>query len=136
MCVLDVGSGTGRWAAVMAAWYGSAFPGRPGKIGLFRFFPEAVRVLDTYPGIAEVCAAFATAGFTRTAAEPVPQVTASSLAEVAAHFRREAHTPLMLISDAEYDAGLARLRAAADTEPGPVIDALDLLVLRSPAGAG
>ena len=41
----------------------------------------------------------------------------------------DAHTPLKLITDAEYDAGVARLRAAAETEAGPVIDALDLLVL-------
>ncbi len=32
-------------------------------------------------------------------------------------------------SDA-YAAGVARMREAARTEPGPVVDALDLLVLR------
>ncbi len=203
MRVLDVGSGTGRWAAALADWYGidviaiepsaamrarcghpvtlaghaaaiplagatadgvwlstvvhhipdlaaaaaemrrvlrpgapvlirSAFPGRLDQISQFRFFPEAVRVLDTYPSADDVCAAFGAAGFTFTALEPVPQVTADSLASAAALLRREAHTPLMLIGDAEYAAGLARLRAAASTERGPVIDHLDLLVLHSP----
>jgi len=108
----------------------SAFPGRHGSIVLFRFFPEAIRVLDTYPSVAEVTAAFAAAGFTATALEPVPQVSVESLRAAATAIRREAHTPLQLISDAEYAAGLSRLRAAAATETGPVVDVLDLLVLR------
>jgi hypothetical protein len=58
----------------------------------------------------------------------VPQTTAPSLCEVAASIRREAHTPLQLITDDEYATGLARLHHAAQTESGPVIDALDLLV--------
>ena len=38
----------------------------------------------------------------------------------------------MLISDSAYEAGMARLRAAAATEHGPLSEqALDLLVLRS-----
>jgi hypothetical protein len=57
-------------------------------------------------------------------------VTAPSLAAAAAVLRREAHTPLMLITDSAYQAGLTRLRAAAATQQGPVIDTLDLLVLR------
>jgi hypothetical protein len=48
--------------------------------------------------------------------------------------RRHASQPLQLIIDDEYAAGLARLHRgphrAARTERGPVIDALDLLVLR------
>ena len=107
----------------------SVFPGRHQRIMLFRFFPEAVRVLDAYPSVADVCAAFDAAGFEYVALEPVPQQTAESLAAAAAAMRRDAHTPLKLITDAEYDAGVARLRAAAETEAGPVIDALDLLVL-------
>jgi hypothetical protein len=63
--------------------------------------------------------------------QPVRQVTAPSLATIAATARREAHTPLMLISDDAYQAGLARLCAAATIEHGPVIDTLDLLVLRA-----
>jgi SAM-dependent methyltransferase len=108
----------------------SAFAGRHHAITLFRFFPEAIRVLDTYPSVDEVAAAFAAAGFTVVSFEQVPQTTASSLGEVAVKIRREAHTPLLLITDDEYAAGLARLHRAARTEQGPVIDALDLLVLR------
>ncbi|WBC15851.1 methyltransferase domain-containing protein [Micromonospora sp. WMMA1998] len=112
----------------------SAFAGRHEAITLFRFFPEAIRVLDSYPGIADVEAAFVGAGFTTVAVEPVPQVTAPSLREAAAGLRREAHTPLQLITDDEYAAGLERLREAARVEAGPVIDALDLLVLRRDGG--
>jgi ubiquinone/menaquinone biosynthesis C-methylase UbiE len=57
----------------------SAFPGRHEQITLFRFFPEAIRVLDTYPSVADVCAAFATAGFAYVALEPVLQVSAGAL---------------------------------------------------------
>ncbi len=62
--------------------------------------------------------------------QAVPQTTASSLRDAVAVMRRDAHTPLKLISDDAYAAGLARMRAAAATETGPVIDRLDLLVLR------
>ncbi|MDG4801006.1 class I SAM-dependent methyltransferase [Micromonospora sp. WMMD980] len=108
----------------------SAFAGRHEAITLFRFFPEAIRVLDTYPAIADVESAFADAGFATAAVEPVPQVTAPSLREAAVTLRREAHTPLQLITDDEYATGVARLRAAARVDTGPVVDALDLLVLR------
>lgn len=109
----------------------SAFPGRHHGIGLFRYWPEAIAALDTFPSIASVRTAFAAAGFSYVTLQPVRQVTAPSLAAIAATARREAHTPLMLISDDAYEAGLARLRAAAASQPGPVIDTLDLLVLRA-----
>jgi ubiquinone/menaquinone biosynthesis C-methylase UbiE len=107
----------------------SAFAGRDHGIGLFRFFPEAIRVLDTFPSVDDVETAFA-AGFTMVSFEQVRQTTAPSLREIVANIRREAHTPLQLITDEEYAAGLARLQRAAQTESGPVIDELDLLVLR------
>ncbi|WUR56949.1 methyltransferase domain-containing protein [Micromonospora chokoriensis] len=107
----------------------SAFAGRHQAITLFRYFPEAIRVLDTYPSVADVEAAFTAAGFVTVGLEQVPQVTAASLGGAATALRREAHTPLQLINDDEYAAGLARLHSAARTETGPVVDALDLLVL-------
>jgi ubiquinone/menaquinone biosynthesis C-methylase UbiE len=108
----------------------SVFAGRHDGIGLVRYFPEAAAVLDTYPSVQRVEAAFATAGFRTVALEQVAQTTAASLAEVVATLRRDAHTPLKLISDEAYDRGLAAIRAAAVTESGPVVDTMDLLVLR------
>lgn len=112
----------------------SAFAGRAEAITLFRFFPEAVRILDTYPSVDDVEAAFAHAGFATVAFEPVPQATSLSLSRFAADLHREAHTPLQLITDDEYATGLARLHRAASADHGPVIDALDLLVLRALEG--
>jgi SAM-dependent methyltransferase len=108
----------------------SAFAGRHEAITLFRFFPEAVRVLDSYPSIPEVQASFAGHGFTTVALEPIPQTTAPSLRAATEQLRRQAQTPLQLITDDEYAAGLARLRRAAATDSSPVVDTLDLLVLR------
>ena len=108
----------------------SAFAGRHEGITLFRYFPEAIRVLDTYPGVADVRRAFATADFDYVALEPVPQVTFDCLGTAVERLCRDAHTPLKLITDAEYAAGVSRLRVAAETEVGPVVDTLDLLVLR------
>jgi len=108
----------------------SAFSGRHRDVGLFRYWPEAIAVLDTFPSVTDVRAAFGSAGFSYIALEPVPQVTADSLATIAATLQRDSHTPLKLITDSEYAAGAARLRAAAATQTGPVVDNLDLLVLR------
>jgi hypothetical protein len=71
----------------------SVFAGRYQRIGLVRYWPETAAVLDSYPGVTEVRAAFEAAGFRCTALEPVRQVTARSLAELALTWRREAHTP-------------------------------------------
>ncbi|MEV6638320.1 methyltransferase domain-containing protein [Actinoplanes sp. NPDC051470] len=108
----------------------SAFAGRHDTITLFRYFTEAIRVLDSFPSVPEVQEAFGASGFGVAAIEQVPQCTAASLRDFATRLRRAAHTPLQLISDQEYATGLARLNAAADHVDGPVIDALDLLVLR------
>ncbi|MFI5914634.1 class I SAM-dependent methyltransferase [Dactylosporangium sp. NPDC051541] len=108
----------------------SAFAGRLDGISLFRYFPEAAAALDArYPSAANVSASFGTNGFTTIALEPVPQVTAPTLGALLETFDRAAHTPLMLIDDDAYARGLARLRAADPAQP--VIDALDLLVLRA-----
>jgi ubiquinone/menaquinone biosynthesis C-methylase UbiE len=109
----------------------NAFPGRHHGIGLFHYWPEAIAALGTFPSIASVRTAFTAAGFSYVTLKPVRQVTAPSLAAIAATAQREAHTPLMLITDDAYEAGLARLRAAATTQPGPVIDTLDLLVFQA-----
>ncbi|WP_446219687.1 class I SAM-dependent methyltransferase [Micromonospora sp. IBHARD004] len=109
----------------------SVFAGRGGGISLFRWFAEALRVVESYPSVAEVCAAFDGVGFAPVALEPVPQVSAASLREAADRLRRSAHTPLLLLDDADYARGVRRMRAAAGRTPdAPVVDTMDLLVLR------
>ncbi|MFD4636723.1 class I SAM-dependent methyltransferase [Lentzea sp. NPDC058436] len=104
----------------------SLFRERHEGIGLFRFFPEAVRGLPGFPTVAEVADGL---GFAVARLEPVGQVTASSLADKASSVRQEADTLLRSLSADEFEAGRERLRAAAAVESGPVVDHLDLLVL-------
>ncbi|MER5454369.1 class I SAM-dependent methyltransferase [Micromonospora sp. NPDC002389] len=109
----------------------SPFPGRHQLVALFEWFPEAIRVLDRFPSLSRVCSAFAVAGFPVSSVEPVAQTVATSLAEYADRIDRRAHTPLHLITEAEFRAGMARLRQAVKgSAPAPVVDHLDLLVLR------
>ncbi|MCW2143175.1 Methyltransferase domain-containing protein [Actinoplanes cyaneus] len=106
----------------------SAFPGRHDGITLCRFWPETITALERhYPSVATIETAF---GLPDAVLEPVTQVSAPSLRDAAASLRREAHTLLQLITDEAYEAGLARLHAAARTATGPQTDTLDLLVLR------
>jgi len=104
----------------------SLFRERHQGIGLFRFFPEAVRGLSGFPSVDEVASGL---GFAVARLEAVPQVTASSLAEKASTVRWEADTLLRSLSAEEFTEGRVRLIKAAEVESGPVVDHLDLLVL-------
>jgi SAM-dependent methyltransferase len=110
----------------------SAFPGRAHLVSLFRWFPEAERVVDTFPSVESTIAAFAHAGFAFERLDAVPQTSAPSLRVALDRVRLRADTTLRGISDEAYAAGLARLEAAvaAESEPEPIIDHVDLLVLR------
>ncbi|MEV6235913.1 class I SAM-dependent methyltransferase [Lentzea sp. NPDC051838] len=106
----------------------SLFRDRPDGIGLFRFFPEATRALSSFPSVDEVVSGL---GFELDRLEAVPQVTALSLAEKASTVRWEADTLLRSLSAEEFARGRERLDAAALVESGPVVDHLDLLVLKT-----
>jgi SAM-dependent methyltransferase len=110
----------------------SAFPGRLDDITLFRFFPEGRAVAETFPSVEKTIEAFAAAGFAFERLESVPQVTAMGLKEVEERVRLRADTTLASISDRAFDAGLEALAraAAAEAVSLPVVDRLDLLVLR------
>jgi SAM-dependent methyltransferase len=113
-----------------------AFPGRMGDINLYRrFFPAAGERLVAQgglPDVERVAAAFAAVGFRIEALQPVAQVSAPSLAAYRDKVRLRADTGLRLLPDDQFAAGLAALDRAvkAETSPRPVIDRLDLLVLR------
>jgi ubiquinone/menaquinone biosynthesis C-methylase UbiE len=110
----------------------NAFPGRHERITLFRFFPGARRVAETFPTVEAAVAAFAMAGFAVQALRPVAQVSAPSLRAAVDRVRVRADSTLRLLPDEEFAEGLAAMEraAAAETTPTPVVDHLDLLVLR------
>jgi SAM-dependent methyltransferase len=114
-----------------------AFPGRIDVTLYRRYFPAAEACLVVgggLPTVAQVEAAFAGAGFRVEDLHPVAQVSAPSLAAYRDKVRRRADTGLRLLPDDQFAAGLAALERDADAEatPVPVVDRLDLLVLRKP----
>ncbi len=108
----------------------SAFPGRCDRIRLFDYWPEALDVVAGWPTIQDVRNAFSRAGFIESNLQAVPQMTAASMRECLSGFSRDAHTPLRLIDDDAYARGFTRAEQAATQDSGPVIDELDLLVVR------
>ncbi|MCW2137861.1 class I SAM-dependent methyltransferase [Actinoplanes cyaneus] len=62
--------------------------------------------------------------------EVIPQVSAASLADLLSQVELRARSPLRRLSDQEFADGLGRLRAAvaAENEPRPVVDQVDLVV--------
>jgi ubiquinone/menaquinone biosynthesis C-methylase UbiE len=111
-----------------------AFPGRMEDLTLYRrYFPGAGLVAAAVlPTVEQVEAAFEGAGFRVEDLRPVAQVSAPSLAGYRDKVRRRADTGLRLLADDQFAAGLAALErdAGAETTPAPVVDRLDLLVLR------
>jgi SAM-dependent methyltransferase len=113
-----------------------AFPGRMGAIALYeRFFPGAGAALVAgggLPTVERVTETFAGAGFRVEGLQAVDQVSATSLAAYRDKVRRRADTGLRLLADDQFAAGLSALDAAVEAEavPAPVVDRIDLLVLR------
>ena len=110
----------------------SSFPGRHEGITLFRRFPGASRVASSFPTVEATVAAFTGAGFSYAGIEAFEQVSAPSLRVFAERVRLRADTTLRLMDDEEYRNGLAalELEAVAETEPRPIVDAIDLLTFR------
>ena len=110
----------------------SWFPGRGDDLLQFRYFPEGLRIASTFPTVEATVDAFATAGFEMEALDSIPQVSAPGLRAFADRLRTRADTTLELLSDEAFARGMAALdrAAAAETTPTPVINHLDLLVLR------
>jgi SAM-dependent methyltransferase len=108
------------------------FAGRLGEITLFDYFPEARAVCDQFPTMEETVQTFTDAGFEFETIERVVQQTCSSLKELAARTRLRTDTTLALMTDERFSTRQAALEAAAarETEPTPVVETLDLVVLR------
>jgi ubiquinone/menaquinone biosynthesis C-methylase UbiE len=113
-----------------------AFAGRLGEITLFDHFPEAKAVCEQFPTMEETVQTFANSGFDFETVERVIQQTCSSLKELAARTRLRADTTLAIMTDHEFNYRQEALERAAanETKPIPVVDTLDLLVLRKADG--
>jgi SAM-dependent methyltransferase len=119
----------GGWVLVRGA-----FGGRLGEITLFDYFPEAKAVCEQFPTLDETVENFTAAGFEFETVSKVVQQTCSSLKELASRTRLRADTTLALLKDEEFWHRQEALDIAADheTKATPVIDTLDLLILRKP----
>jgi ubiquinone/menaquinone biosynthesis C-methylase UbiE len=108
----------------------NTFPGRVQGDLRVRYFPESAEAIAGYPRVEEVCEVFAAQGFHRQVLISLPQISAPDLATYAAGLRCAADGKLRALSDEQYAAGLARLRAAAHQYPDePAVSWMDLLVL-------
>jgi ubiquinone/menaquinone biosynthesis C-methylase UbiE len=111
----------------------NVFSGRLDGVRHYEFFPSA-RAIDEVrlPTAERVGGVFAAAGFELLAHDTIEQEIDVSLRAHYERLSRRALSTFELISDAEFDAGLARMRRAVDLETAPatVRERLDLLTLR------
>jgi ubiquinone/menaquinone biosynthesis C-methylase UbiE len=97
-----------------------------------RFFPGTRTIMMRFPTTGQVLACFRTAGFSVEELRRVPQQSCNNLAEFAERMRLRADSTLSLLPDAEFERCQAALeRAAREEPPAPVIEVIELLVLRA-----
>ena len=107
-----------------------AFSGRHDGIMWIRFFPSALRIAERrHPTVDAVVEAFNRAGFINHEIQRVTEVAAVDLHHYRKKVGTRADSTLELISDEEFERGLAEMtRMAEEAEPEPVTATLDLLV--------
>jgi hypothetical protein len=101
---------------------------------MLEYFPGAERVLATFPRLADTVGLFERAGFRLAGMRAVADLAAASLGDAVERVRLRADTVLRHLPDAEFQAGLRRLEAAAAAEDaaspaGPVFGRIPLVVL-------
>jgi SAM-dependent methyltransferase len=114
---------------VIRGTFGDRLDGFP---TLFTFFPGARQLTAGFPTVGEVSAVFEAEGFSLESTHRIQQTTCSSLRELATRTKLRADSTLVQLPDAEFDACQTALEEAAGRErvPSPVIETIELLVLR------
>ena len=98
-----------------------------------RFFPGMLPMLDELPSSTDVIALFEAAGFKSRAHEPVMHAVAASWQELADKLALRADSFLARLPDAEFEAGIAALRAhATGREPEEITEPIDFFVFERP----
>jgi ubiquinone/menaquinone biosynthesis C-methylase UbiE len=103
------------------------------RVRFLDFFPTARSIArQQAAAFAELIETLAGAGFERVCGEAIEQELAPSLRDYHDRVKLRAISTLELISDAEFERGMARLREEAERESAPraVIERVDLAVLR------
>jgi SAM-dependent methyltransferase len=100
---------------------------------LLCFFPGTREFMLQFPTVEQVLADFRSAGFSLEKAERVRQKTCDNLAEFAERTRLRADSTLSLLADEEFQQCQSALEHTACKEPPePVIEIIELLVLKAP----
>jgi ubiquinone/menaquinone biosynthesis C-methylase UbiE len=109
-----------------------AYTERRRGITLFRFFPEGLRIVEQFPLVEEIGRQFEGGGLAHEATTEVRYQVAPGLRWIAERTRERADSVLQLLSDEEFSRGQAAIEAAAaaETEPIPIMDAIDLIVFK------
>lgn len=91
------------------------------------YFPNYRRALEILRPVADIVAAFTGNGFKQERHDVVSHVMARDVRELAEKASHRADSTLVRLSDADFEHGLAKMRAAAVTNDPAMID-IDLLV--------
>jgi len=94
------------------------------------YFPNYRAALAGIPSAAGIEDAFVDTPFRPFIHEIVPHTMASSLGELAEKAAHRADTTLLRLSDADFEQGLAAMRAAAIDDQAPVTADIDLFIFR------
>jgi hypothetical protein len=111
----------------------NCFSGRLDAAECYKWFPEAKAIDERrMPSVDGLRAIFAEAGFEFVALEPVRQVIDPDLMAHYERLNQRAVSTFELMEPAAVEAGLDRMRRAAEREttPRPITEDIDLLVLR------
>jgi SAM-dependent methyltransferase len=111
----------------------NAFADRTTGVTWLPYFPEAARVARRrWPTVGMVVERFSAAGFEQERLASVEQVTAPDMRTYIAMIKARADSSLAVISDDDFARGVEALEgtAAKQSSSAPVVDCLDLLVLR------
>jgi SAM-dependent methyltransferase len=93
-----------------------------------RYFPNYSAVLDQWPSAEDVRVAFEDGGFKQVSHDVVAHMMARNLSELGDKAAFRADSTLLLLSDDDYERGLAAIRAAALTGEEPAMIGIDLFV--------
>ena len=97
---------------------------------LVRYFPGLLSVADRFSSLDQMRSAFRGVGFAEIAHEHIEQVVAEDADAFYERTAQRADSGLALLSDGEFEDGLAHLRHAIENDRcvGPISETVDLVV--------